>query len=78
DGYLAKVSAFVPNMPSPGFAVLDKAPEPAPAAASEDAQALAEARPGPARGRSHDRRAHLRPRLPVAADADDVMAPSTW
>jgi serine/threonine-protein kinase len=83
DGYVAKVSAFVPNLSLPIFAALEKAPEPpppeqAPAAAGEPT--VAEARAAPQAGRS--RAAHRR-RVPRRAvvhpiDADDIMRPSTW
>jgi hypothetical protein len=76
DGYLAKVSAFVPNLPLPVFAALEKEPEP-PARRATDEVAAGEKRPPePARGRSH---AAHRPRAVVhPVDADDIMAPSTW
>jgi tRNA A-37 threonylcarbamoyl transferase component Bud32 len=76
DGYLAKVSAFVPNLPQPIFAVLEREPE---APAEEPAAAETKTAPAP-----HDRphaahRPHAKtPAVVHPVDADDIMAPSTW
>lgn len=73
DGYLAKVSAFVPDLSLPVFAVLQKAPDlpAAMAAAPDDVASVL---------RSHARRPHaLHPAAVVhPVDGDDIMAPSSW
>jgi len=79
-GYVSKVSSFVPNLPLPVFAVLERIPDPptlaAPAAAGDavaDAKGTTATQP-----RAHH---HARPRTLVAApplDGDDIMKPSTW
>jgi hypothetical protein len=85
DGYAAKVSAFVPNLPMPVFAVLEKneapaAPPPPPATtvagASVDAPDPADPHvaPRPARARRH----HPRRPATIPIDGDDIMRPSTW
>jgi serine/threonine protein kinase len=78
-GYVTKVSSFVPNLPLPAFAVLEKIPDP-PALtgpASAPNEAVAEGATS-AQGRSHHH-AHARPLASAPpADSDDIMKPSTW
>ncbi|HLK88771.1 MAG TPA: serine/threonine-protein kinase [Polyangia bacterium] len=79
DGYVAKVSAFVPNLPMPVFAVLEKKespppPAPPPAAGVADVQADPPPEPRPAHARQH----HPRPPVTMPVDGDDIMRPSTW
>ena len=80
-GYVTKVSAFVPNLPLPVFAVLERVPNPPALTASVAAtdEIVAEAKGAiSAQGRSHH---HARPRTMVSdppVDGDDIMKPSTW
>ena len=80
-GYLTKVSAFVPNLPLPVFAVLEKVPDPPALTASVAGTdgAVAEAKSAiAAQGRAHH---HARPSTMVSAppvDGDDIMKPTTW
>jgi serine/threonine protein kinase len=80
DGYQAKVSAFVPDLPLPVFTVLERASEPQAPTATADDPAFEPAKLPPLRGRSHSHRTRVA-RVPAAVhpiDADDIMTPSTW
>ena len=80
DGYQAKVSAFVPDLPLPVFTVLERSAEPEEPTATVDDPAFEPAKVPPLRGRSHPHRTHIaRARAIVhPIDADDIMTPSTW
>lgn len=90
EGYNAKVSSFVPNLPSPVFVLLERTEQVAPSPASPNVASTAAARPlaeVPASSRaraSRESRHHLSvERLPAERlrdlidDGDDVMPPST-
>ena len=89
DGYSAKVSSFVPNLPSPVFVLLERLPPPAPppaapsavtsAAPTVAARPLADV-PTPAHARaSRESRQRLSAERyrDLVDDGDDVMPPST-
>jgi tRNA A-37 threonylcarbamoyl transferase component Bud32 len=81
DGYTSKTASFVPNLSLPVFAVLEPiaAPspppvEPAPASRVSARQTVATVKPP-----RQNRPPRPDPRPPEApADADEVMAPTTW
>ncbi len=78
DGYAPKVTSIVPNLPSPIFAVLQKIDPPELADAPRPD---ADDHPAPAHPTAHSHHAHRASSTQSsapAADADDVMAPSTW
>jgi serine/threonine protein kinase len=89
DGYSAKVSSFVPNLPSPVFVLLERIEQPAPVPAAPrvatSAASTAAARPlspvPTAAGARASRESHHRlsaERLrDLVDDGDDVMPPST-
>jgi len=71
-GYVTKVSSFVPNLPLPVFAVLEKVPDP---------PTLTVPAPAPAEAARERSRHHAHARTLVSApplDGDDIMKPSTW
>jgi hypothetical protein len=79
-GYVPKVSSFVPNLPLPVFAVLERIPDlPALNVPAAEGQPVADAKgAGATPERAHH---HARPRTLVSApplDGDDIMKPSTW
>jgi hypothetical protein len=83
DGYLAKVSAFVPDLPLPISALLEKTPKLPAATATVDDPALALVKAPPPPGRSSAHRPHAvhavyAPATVHSPDDDDVMAPSKW
>ena len=87
EGYNAKVSSFVPNLPSPLFVLLERSePPPAPAPAAPSVAPPVASRPAtdlpsPARARatreSRHRFSAVQPRAFLSDDGDDVMPPST-
>jgi hypothetical protein len=81
DGYLTKVSSFVPNLPLPVFASLEKIPDPPALTGPTSAQgeALAEGKAAGATPERPHRHTHGRtPSKTPPPDTDDVMAPTTW
>jgi serine/threonine protein kinase len=91
EGYSSKVTSLVPNLPSPVFVLLERLPEPvpaAPSAASSVASSVSPsvtdrpftAVPSPARARASREKNHRlsAERLrDLVDDGDDVMPPST-
>ena len=91
DGYNAKVTSLVPNLPSPVFVLLERIPPPAPAAPSAEPSVPSSVTtsdttrplstvPSPARARaSRESRQRVSAERfrDLVDDGDDVMPPST-
>ena len=86
EGYAAKVSSFVPNLPSPVFVLLERVPPAAPVAEASGLRHLAcrASQPAPCTSPARARAAReSRQRLSAERirnlidDGDDIMPPST-